>query len=401
MHVIVLGCGPSGAGLAESCAALGLQTLLVDADPDAPWPARYGVWIDEWPAELAHFTHRFDRATVMTHREHVVPRAYGILAGERVRALLRERYLARGGRVLKGRAAEVTNDGEHAHVRLDDGQRISARVVVDARGAGAPQDAGPLWQTAYGVEIVADLPLDPARMHLMDFRPPGEDRPVPSFLYAYQRETSRWFVEETVLAGPPVAMGELRGRLIERLSAWGVTEAQVADGTDEEHCRIPLMPSRYPGSGRVIPFGAAAGYVHPATGYSVSRSMARRERVAAAIGDLVGGASGVRLPAAVETAAERSARALFAFGAQEVSALEGPELRAFFDSFFRLPPALRDDYLGPGASPLTVGRAMWSVFWRTSPELRRILTRAGLRNAGHLGRALMGRTPPTLVSPTL
>lgn len=398
MHVLVLGCGPSGAALAESCASRGLRTMIVDQEPDAEWTARYGVWVDEWPAELRTFAHRFEAATVVARTEHTVHRGYGIVDRESVRRALRSRFIAQGGELLRGRVATVTSDRGAARVTLDDGRVLEASVVVDARGAGAPIDPGPLWQSAWGAEIEAALPLEPDRMHLMDFSAASRSPEPPSFLYAYALGEGRWFVEETVLVGAKIPLELLRERLARRLEHWGVDRQAVERGVAVEECRIPMLPGPYPYQPRVVPFGVAAGYVHPATGYSVATSMQRRERLADAIADATreAGATGAALRDAVETAKERSARSLHAFGAHIASTFDQTSQQAFFEAFFRSEPGLRDAYLGTQATPARVGRAMWSVFWRTSPELRGILTRAGLERAGQLGRALLGRTRPAL-----
>ena len=58
----------------------------------------------------------------------------------------------------------------------------------------------------------------------------------------------------------------------------------LADAVRTEYVRIPLGGTR-PGTDQpVVAFGAAAGYVHAATGFSVASSMRAAPRVAAAIG---------------------------------------------------------------------------------------------------------------------
>ena len=128
----------------------------------------------------------------------------------------------------------------------------------------------------------------------------GAERETPSFLYAMPLEGGERpvvFFEETCLAAKDaLPFDVLSRRLHRRLRALGV---EVEEVLDEEWSYIPIggpLPLQTQG---VVSFGAAANLVHPATGYSVSRSLKEAGRLAAELGPLLGaGGAGARAPAA-------------------------------------------------------------------------------------------------------
>jgi lycopene beta-cyclase len=391
MHVAVLGCGPAGASAAHACALAGLETVIVDPSPDALWPNRYGVWCEDWPEALHQFTHQWPCAVVIAESTHRLERAYGIVDRRAVADALRAEYVQAGGRVCADRAVSLRGEPGAFVVELASGAQLSVGAIVDARGASAPCGAPSLFQTAWGGEVAASLPLDPAVMHLMDFRAPGRSVGPPSFLYAYALDEGRWFLEETVLAGPAVPFASLRARLGARLEAWGVSPEVLAEATEIEECRIPMDVGAYEGPKGVIPFGAAAGLVHPATGYSVATTLRLAPQIPALVHQQRDPARAVDRPD-VRGADALAADALYRFGGAEIARFDQARQRAFFEAFFHLPEPLRNGYLSRTLGPRGVGRAMWGVFCRTSSSTRRILTSAGLQHASVLARALLTRS---------
>ncbi|CAN0594832.1 unnamed protein product, partial [Laminaria digitata] len=162
---------------------------------------------------------------------------------------------------------------------LEGGGAVQARVVVDASGAGTShtqrRGAGATGaQVAYGQTVRAPghgLPLH--EMLLMDFSDPGLSPSDPvTFLYAMPLSPDVVFLEETVLvASPAPPISTLKVCLQRRVDALGINVTEVLD---EERCVIPMGGALPPGPQRVVPFGAAAGMVHPATGYSLNRVLA-------------------------------------------------------------------------------------------------------------------------------
>ncbi|RJQ81439.1 hypothetical protein D5S19_23795 [Amycolatopsis panacis] len=194
---------------------------------------------------------------------------------------------------------------------------------------------------------------------------PGPDA---AFCYFLPLGDGSVLVEETSLAHRPgVPAGELAARLRARLAACGVP----AEGR-AERVRIVLdLPMS--GRGRVVPFGVAGGFVHPATGYSLATAL----RLAPVVAGAIAGAFDAG-PAAAARAAHRAlwtveARAVHVLRRHGLRALLGmspDQLAGFFELFFSLPPAMRRAFTsGRDDLPGTTG-AMGRLFRTASPGLR-------------------------------
>ena len=100
----------------------------------------------------------------------------------------------------------------------------------------------------------------------------------PTFNYVMPLSDDIIFFEETSLvANPAMSFHECKDRLGARLSSQNVFIAEVLD---EEFCYIPMgggLPRR---GQRLVPIGAAAGLVHPATGYQAGRAFSSNLDVA-------------------------------------------------------------------------------------------------------------------------
>jgi lycopene beta-cyclase len=141
----------------------------------------------------------------------------------------------------------------------------------------------------------------------------------------------------------------------------------------------------------VVGFGAAAGYVHPATGYSVAASLRAAPRVAAAIADSLGRADDPRRLAldawnAVWPPEARRARALHAYGAGSVLRMSPNEIALFFDAFFSLPPHQWAEYLRVDTNAAAVSGVMHDVFSRLPWSVRRRLVLGSASAFGGLMR---------------
>ncbi|XVS62432.1 lycopene cyclase family protein [Actinosynnema sp. CA-299493] len=316
MDVVVVGGGPAGRALARACAARGLGTTLVDPNPERPWRATYSAWVDELPADAPVAVSTSGARAVAT-AEHVIARGYAVLDNERLR------WLPAEVRVVAGRVVARTD----RTATLADGRVLAGRVV-DASGAVGGRAA----QTAVGVVVPARsaTPFVGADEALiMDWRrPPAATTGDPTFLYAIPVSADEVLLEETSLARRPgLPLRELRLRLHARLAGHGIPVPEV-----EERVRITLD-----GRARDGAFGAAAGWVHPATGYSVAAALRRAPLVADAI---------VAGRAVARSGAERAVRGLRLRGLEALLALPPDEVPEFFDEFFRLSGSLQRDYLG-------------------------------------------------------
>ncbi|PXY19106.1 lycopene cyclase family protein [Prauserella muralis] len=359
--VVVLGGGPAGRAVAAACAREGLGTVLADPAPERAWRSTYALWRDEVPS--------LPDTAVAATASHVL--AAGTVVGREFTVLdnagLRDWLTEPGVTAVAGTATGVAHGRYGSIVRLADGRRLAASVVVDARGTRP----GGTEQTAFGLVLPerAAAGLAPAGTPVfMDWaRSPADE---PGFLYVVPLGGGRVLVEETSLARRPgLPFGVLRGRLAAR----GFDVA----AHPAEQVRIRLDPP-VPRPGRTVPFGARAGLVHPATGFSVAASLALAPRVAAALAD------GLR--AGPDAAARAAWRAIWSPRALAVHALRRHALRAllrlpprdvpgFFSLFFALPchrqrafTSGRDDVAGTAAA---MAELFAAVPWRLRPALVR------------------------------
>ncbi|WP_328608209.1 lycopene cyclase family protein [Amycolatopsis sp. NBC_00345] len=374
--VLIAGGGPAGWALARACARRGLATTVVDPAPHRPWRNTYGVWSDELPGLPGGVIAAAPAATVaFGTREHRLGRDYLVLDNEGLRTWLTGERV----RVVTGQAAAVEPGRHGATVVLTDDRRLAAAVVVDASGASRVLSGGALRgprteQTAYGLVLpAADAErLGPDAAVFMDWRGGGQ-----SFRYQLPLGDGSVLVEETSLAHRPgVPVDELARRLRARLAAAGL---RGRSAFAEERVRI-VLDVPLPGRGAVVPFGVAAGLVHPATGYSLATSLRLAPRVAAAIA----GAFEAGPPAAVRAAKRtlwtpeaRAVHSLRRHGLHALRAMPPGEPAKFFDLFFTLPPAAQRAFTSGREDLPGTAAAMAKLFRAAPPGLRARL--AGLR----------------------
>lgn len=394
MDVVVVGGGPAGRAVAAACSDTGMRVTLIDPSPRRVWPHTYAAWRDELPAALPHtaLATVMDRMRVFGTTSHEWSRAYTVLDNTALwKHLWRDDIVEVTGKVV---SAEHGPAGSTVHLR--DGHRIAAATVVDASGASRVLSGGrpsrtPAEQTAVGVVLdAADAEvLCPADVGVfMDWRAAPDTRGGwPTFLYAVRVAPDRVLLEETSLARrPALPLALLRRRLRGRLAAAGIT---VREGAAEERVRFPV-DDPVPRTGRVVPFGAAAGLVHPTTGFSVAASLRLAPWIAGAL------AAGLTAePAASAKAAwsilwpptTRASHALRHRALQGLLSLPPHRVPEFFEVFFALPPEHRSAFIAPDAEPTGTAAAMAALFGTAPWGLRRHMVLGGLsprqRHAQH------------------
>jgi lycopene beta-cyclase len=371
--VVIVGGGPAGSALAKDCRGLGLEVLIVDPRVDEPWRSTYGTWVDDLDdrddTEDLKRTLRVSWPTVhvVGSRRHQLPRAYGFFDNERLRKHLR------GVPEHRSTVQEVVRDREADGlvVRCLDGERIAARVVVDAGGSRSPLLARHRHrqggvQSAFGV-VTRNAPATYRECFtLMDWSVVHRD---PSFLYTVDFGDGSVLLEETSLyRTKPIDAQTLETRLIGRIGG-DVSREGV------EHVEIPMgwgVPSF---SRTVVGFGAAAGFVHPVTGYSVAASLRATHRVSTAIHR--GIATGMSVEDRVQhvwdavwPAELRRTRALHQYGLSSLERFNGHDLQVFFDTFFSLPTSDWSSYLRIDTPPRTIVRVMTKFYSRMPWSLR-------------------------------
>lgn len=312
--VVVIGGGPAGRALARACAHEGLHTAIVDRHPHRPPTATYGAWADELPPGTPS---KSVSTTVRAYarEEHLIQRTYVVLDNAKLHEL--------------PDTVEVLQRPE------------AARYTFNATGARK----GRAEQTAVGLVIESDS----TETTLMDWRGNGD-----TFLYTVPLGEGRVLVEETCLAGRPgIPLDELRRRLHTR-------EGAHRNSEEEERVRFPLDSPRAGG----LAFGAAAGFIHPATGYSVATSLQLAPRVARAV---------ARNEDPKHVIWSRKARMVHAMrmrGLEALLRLSPEETLDFFEVFFRLDVELQRAYLSGREDVTGTAAAMLALFRATPGHLR-------------------------------
>jgi len=387
MHdVAVVGDGPAARALGAALAARGLDAVLVG--PDVPWTATYAAWTDDldgverWDRDLVRAEAPAEVVTA-DPAGHVRRRALGRRYGVVDNAALRARLDVAAH--VRARVTAITHHPDRARLALDGGGRVDARLAVDATG-GLPAfttiggRTRTCYQTAYGVILDSRPPEvggDGGSAVLMDWRPPSPHvAREATFLYVVPLGGGRWLVEETSLARrTPMSGSELRDRLAARFGR-DLTDHAL----DVEHVLIPMVPGVPDRAQATVAFGAAARYVHPATGFSVGASLRAAPRVAAAIGEALGRGADPRALSvaawnAVWPAEQRRTRALHDIGLGALLRMSPRDLAMFFDVFFSVPTERWAPYLRIDSTPAEVARAMTSVFSAVPWSMRRSLVR--------------------------
>lgn len=404
IDVLVVGAGPAGLAQAVASAERGLSVALLAPDLGQKWIARYGSWRDELP-DWVPVQAAWPRARVRLGPEEwaTVDRAYVRVDAESLQEQLLTRAAAAGAHVARERVLSVACSPYAPCTVRATSSSWEARVVVDASGRGLGEAKLPprAFQVAWGVEATYRGPaLDERSILLMDLRDPHPDLDgPPSFLYAQPLGPERAFFEETVLATEAdVPLEVLRARLYRRLTADGL---EIVGEHEVERCVIPLdtpVPRRQPG---VLPFGAAGGLVHPATGYQLARSLVSAPEVAEVL--LASLRSGVSGAVAADRAwrhlwspSRRLVRFAHLYGLGLLIQQDGAAQRRFFRSFFGLGPADVRAMLDGRSSPAAVAGLMLRMLRAGPMPLRRSLFSASalLR----LGRTSPGASRPPLTS---
>lgn len=368
--VVVIGDGPAGSTLAAALHRLDVDVALVG--PGAPWTATYTTWADDLEGlglleGVDVWAHHFDQIAVRFGRARVIDRPYGVLDNGTVRS-------------------HLWRDVRHVIGTVADPEDLTTRLVVDATGwpskltgsTGSPvQPSG--WQTAFGAvfaEPPAGLLGTPTMMDFSDPRAVIAGREsIPTFAYSLP-VTDGWLVEETVLtASPSVDPDALQSVLASRLGL--SVDAMLSAALATERVSIPMgaPPPRRDESGP-IRFGAAAGMIHPATGYSIGSALGHAERVATAIASELerGSGSGAVDPgpvrAAVWSPAARRTRQLHDYGHDVLLRLDREGVQRFFDTFFDLPIETWSPYMRIDTPPTRLAGVMTKMFARAPMRLR-------------------------------
>jgi lycopene beta-cyclase len=212
--------------------------------------------VRQWPGYDVHFPAHSRRLSS----------TYSSITGERLDAVVRERL--RQEDIMTG--ATMTDAGP-CHVTLDDGTRLQAGAVIDARGAqGLPHMSGG-WQKFLGQMLRLEAPHGLDRPVVMDARVGQHDGY--RFVYCLPFSETEVFVEDTYYAaGPELDWPLLRTRIADYAAVQGW---RVAEVTREETGVLPVIARGdfdafwQAGDTTIARVGTRAALMHPLTGYSL------------------------------------------------------------------------------------------------------------------------------------
>ena len=392
--MLVIGAGPAGLSVAKACALNDLSVTVVAPSFDQPWEQNFGVWEDELAqtkyADLFEATWAapslwFDDDKVVLNRQ------YGLLNTSKLQARLLADIKQAGIAQVLGAVNNITHQDSSSTVQLENGNTITASVVIDASGGGTPfvlrkSRFKESYQMAYGLWVeVKKHPFSEHEMALMDFREvPGISSQTPSFLYALPMSETRLFVEETSLVSRP-AMGfdELKNRLTLRMDHLGLSIDKVHS---EEFCKIPMglpLPQK---NQRLFAYGAAASMVHPASGYQIARALTEAPKIGAVLAtELKNSTPTIAVEACWEALWPKSkihSWELYTFGMNFLTKLNKTKTQAFFKAFFSLKEEDLQAYLSATLSPKELSEIMKDMYSKIDGSLRWDLFREGMSPRG-------------------
>lgn len=399
LDLVIIGCGPAGLALAAESAKLGLKVGLIG--PDFPFTNNYGVWEDEFKdLGLAGCIEHVWRDTIvyLDGQDPIfVGRAYGRVSRHLLHEELLKRCVESDVSYLNSKVERIIEAASgHSVVECQDNVAITCRLAAVASGAASGkllqyELGGPRVsvQTAYGVEVeVENNPYDPDLMVFMDYRDYSKrivgssEETYPTFLYAMPMSPTRVFFEETCLASKdPMPFEMLKKKLISRLNTMGV---RIVRTYEEEWSYIPVGGSLPNTEQKNLAFGAAASMVHPATGYSVVRSLSEAPKYASAIANILRQSHAKEmLTRSISSQAwntlwpqeRKRQRAFFLFGLALILQLDIEGIRTFFRAFFRLPKWMSQGFLGSSLSSTDLLLFSLYMFIIAPNDLRKSLIR--------------------------
>ncbi|CAO2190790.1 unnamed protein product [Urochloa humidicola] len=404
LDLVIIGCGPAGLSLASESAKKGLTVGLIG--PDLPFTNNYGVWEDEFKdLGLETCIEHVWKDTIVyldNNKPILIGRSYGRVHRDLLHEELLRRCYEAGVTYLNSKVDKIieSSDG-HRVVCCERGHEILCRLAIVASGAASGrlleyEVGGPrvCVQTAYGVEVeVENNPYDPSLMVFMDYRDcfkekfSHSEQENPTFLYAMPMSSTRVFFEETCLASKDaVPFDVLKKRLMYRLDAMGIRITKVHE---EEWSYIPVGGSLPNTDQKNLAFGAAASMVHPATGYSVVRSLSEAPRYASVISDILRN----RVPAQYLPGSSQNyspsmlawrtlwpqerkrQRSFFLFGLALIIQLNNEGIQTFFEAFFRVPKWMWRGFLGSTLSSVDLILFSFYMFAIAPNQLRMNLVR--------------------------
>jgi lycopene beta-cyclase len=275
--VLLVGGGLQNGLIALACLAQRpeLRLAMIEREPALGGNHTWCLHGGDVPEEAAAFvepliTHRYDAYDVrFPGFSRTVHARYAAITSERFDQVLRAQL---GDRVRLGRSA-LQVDAER--VVLDDGEELTAPLVIDARGPSAASNLPGTYshvrstcgfQKFVGLELELRAPHALAHPILMDATVPQDDGY--RFFYVLPFAPQRLLVEDTVFSrSPRLDVHALTASVLDYAKRFGEVERVVRS----EQGVLPMpwssemtAPERSP-----LIAGYQGGFFHPATGYSL------------------------------------------------------------------------------------------------------------------------------------
>jgi len=359
LDILILGSGPAALCLASELAARNLNIKGISTkSPNEKWENTYGIWASEleelglesllshrWSETVSFFGNgKYELGNIPT--DHFYD--YGLINQEAFQNELLKK--CKGIEWLNETAKEIKEKNKISEVVCLSGQRLKARLVIDASGHKSkfikrPVQNNIAQQAAYG--IVGKFSTPPVKKNqfvLMDYRPDHLNKEEltspPSFLYAMDLGNETFFVEETSLASyPALSQNNLKKRLFKRLNNKGI---KINEIFHEENCLFPMnLPLPFKRQ-FVLGFGGSASMVHPASGYMIGSLLRRAPLLAEKLAIFLKEPNLSSLELATKGwdvlwPYELTQRhKLYQYGLQRLMSFDESRLRSFFSNFFRL-----------------------------------------------------------------
>jgi lycopene beta-cyclase len=223
--------------------------------------------VHDWPGYDVRFP---------THRRSL-PTRYRAITSARLHAVMSE--LLGEDAWLGVEAAEVRAES----VRLVDGRRLAAPLVIDARGPRRSRHLALGWQKFLGQEVRLAAPHGLIRPIVMDATVAQLDGY--RFLYVLPMGADRMLIEDTRYSDGPALD---RAQLARDIAAYAAAEGwTIADTIREE---VGVLPIALAGdidaywdepTGPAADAGMRAALFHPTTGYSLPDAARQAEAIAA------------------------------------------------------------------------------------------------------------------------
>tara|TARA_Y100001968_G_C19452242_1_gene769495 strand:- start:190 stop:1467 length:1278 start_codon:yes stop_codon:yes gene_type:complete len=391
IDALIIGTGPGALTIAAALSKENLRVEVLSAkEPKEPWPYTYGVWSEElekiglesllehqWINTVSFFGPGGKEISSIENHPTKHERSYGLFDKLKLQQYLINQCEKGFVKWHNGIANNIEIDSSISTVSTVDGEKFSARLVIDASGyepifLKVPNQGPIAVQTCYGVVgEFSSPPVEEGQFVLMDYRcdhlSEEERKEPPTFLYAMDFGKGKFFLEETSLGlSPPLDLEVLKTRLHRRLKHRGIEITRL------EHEELGLfLPMNIPIPDLTQPilgFGGSAGMVHPASGYLVGTLLRRAPEVARTIADamLDKNASPAEIASkgweVLWSPEFRRKKALYTFGLEKLMRFDDPQLRDFFTEFFSLP---NKEWYGFLTNTLTVNQlvsAMWKMY---------------------------------------